>query len=144
MFSSTAPIPSLSGVQMLTLELALERTRLRDHDGIAEYGREIGENYIRSHPEWTALGGTADESGSLSVYSLEYPDREGSFYFVVNGLLRDPDPSTRAKLKPYVFVLKLQSRAVELLPAFVGVVWRGVSKDLRAVYREHMQVSRMR
>ena len=138
---NSTPIPSLRRVPTLDIVEALVRSGLEDNDGMAEYSIEIGEKYVRQHPEWLQQGGTVDEAAGLGLYSLEYPDREGSFYFIVNGLLRNSDPTTREQLKPYTFVMKLQSSAVELLPAYKGVVWRGVGKDVSAIYRKHMEAS---
>ena len=47
-----APIPSLRRVPMLDIVEALMRSGLEDHDGMAEYSIEIGEKFVREHPEW--------------------------------------------------------------------------------------------
>ena len=107
------PISPLTDVPLMTLEEALAHGGLKHNDGMAEYALDYAEEYVADHP-----GFDMDEACSLSLYSLEYPSRKGSFYFIINHLLHEE----RDKLEPHLPTLKLISNAVSHLPVCVSGV----------------------
>ena len=124
---SLPPIPSLRRVPEQGLAAALAVGGLEENDGMAEYALEGVVDFMARNPHWNV-----NHAGALCVYTLEFPDREGSWYCVVNALLRQKD---RSKLTPHLPVFKLMALGVARLPAFSGNVWRGVKGDVSAVYR---------
>jgi NAD:arginine ADP-ribosyltransferase len=74
---------------------------------------------------------TADESGSIMLYTLEWTSREESFYYKLNGALRALD---RNKLRPWFLYLKLLIFSLAKLPNCLDNVFRGVKEDLHKQY----------
>ncbi|CAF3441629.1 unnamed protein product [Rotaria sp. Silwood1] len=76
-------------------------------------------------------GLTKDESASIHLYTMEWPDSQQSLYSKLNKTLRSIN---RQELKPWFRYLKLFLTALFKLPSIEGVVWRGVRGDLSSQY----------
>ena len=83
------------------------------------------------HPE---DGLTEDESASIHLYTMEWPNTEQSLYVNLNRALRGVN---RQELKPWFRYLKLFLTALFKLPAVEGMVWRGVHGDLSSQYKSN-------
>lgn len=76
-------------------------------------------------------GLTQDESASIHLYTMEWPEPSASLYAKLNRVLR---AANRQELKPWFRYLKLFLTALFKLPSVEGVVWRGVRGDLSSQY----------
>lgn len=77
-------------------------------------------------------GLTSDESASIILYSMEWPETEDSLYCVLNSTLR---AEKRNLLKPWFLYLKLISTALNKLPSTEGrTFFRGVKENLSHIY----------
>ena len=103
------PIPTLRLLKEVTLPEALALGQLDLNQEMAKYALEQIEEFMIRNPGWNK-----NRDGALCLYTLEFPSRERSFYFIVNGLLRDKD---RKRIKRHLPVLKLMSLAIAQLPA---------------------------
>jgi hypothetical protein len=70
---------------------------------------------------------TIDESAAIQLYTMESKSEEESLFYVVNSTLRLADRSQLKSVSPY---LALLIGALEKLPPFNGLVYRGVSGNI--------------
>jgi hypothetical protein len=81
-----------------------------------------------------ADGLTQDQSASIMLYSMEWPENEESLYHTLNSTLR---AEKRSLLKPWFLYLKLILTGLAKLPSLEGrTFYRGVKKNLTDIYRE--------
>lgn len=79
-------------------------------------------------PEQPADGLTIDESASIRLYTIEWPQPHRSLYSMLNYTLKS---ANREHLRPYFKYLKLFVTALAKLQCVPPqTVWRGVTKDL--------------
>jgi hypothetical protein len=79
-----------------------------------------------------ADGLTSDQSASIILYSMEWPEKEQSLYHILNTTLR---AETRSLLKPWFLYLKLILTALNNLPSTESrTFYRGVKKNLSDIY----------
>jgi len=70
---------------------------------------------------------TVDESAAIQLYTMESKTEQESLFYVLNSTLRLAD---RSKLKPILPYLRLLIGALEKLPSFSGLVYRGVNGNI--------------
>jgi hypothetical protein len=76
---------------------------------------------------------TSDESASIHLYTLEWPEVHQSVYSLLNQKLRSED---RKDLKSWHSYLKLFLTALHKLPSLKKTVWRGIRGDVSGFYQE--------
>jgi hypothetical protein len=78
-------------------------------------------------------GLTCDESAAISLYTMEWPPQEKSFFAILNDTLRTAD---RNLLKPWFLYLRLIITSLAKVPSNSPhlTVYRGVKMDLSAQY----------
>ena len=77
-------------------------------------------------------GLTPDESASIILYSMEWPENEESLYYILNSTLR---AEKRSLLKPWFLYLKLILTGLDKLPSIEGrTFYRGVKQNLSDLY----------
>lgn len=86
-----------------------------------------------THPDEFNL--TKEESAALYLYTMEMGEQD-CIYAVLNQTLRDEN---RSKVRPWFAYLHLLHIAVNKLPKFKGVVWRGVNKDISSDFKKGQQ-----
>ncbi|CAF1612951.1 unnamed protein product [Rotaria magnacalcarata] len=74
---------------------------------------------------------TVDQSASILLYSMEWEPVENSFYQVLNNVLRS---EARNSIKPWFSYLKLFVTALNKVPHFQGIAYRGVNGNLSGSY----------
>ena len=74
---------------------------------------------------------TVDESAAIQLYTMESATEQESLFYALNSVLRLAD---RRELKPFLFFLKLLIGALEKLPSFSGLVYRGVNGNISSNY----------
>jgi len=80
-----------------------------------------------------ADGLTSDESASIHLYTMEWPEDHTSFYSLLNQKLRS---EKRNELKSWYTYLKLFLTALYKLPSLKKVIWRGIRGDVSHLYRK--------
>jgi hypothetical protein len=70
---------------------------------------------------------TVDESAAIQLYTMESKAEQESLFYILNSTLRLAD---RTKLKPILPYLRLLIGALEKLPSFSGLVYRGVHGNI--------------
>ncbi|CAF1527295.1 unnamed protein product, partial [Adineta steineri] len=70
---------------------------------------------------------TVDESAAIQLYTMESETERESLFYILNSLLRLPD---RNELEPVLPYFKLLIGALEKLPAFNGLIYRGVNGNI--------------
>ncbi|CAF4172072.1 unnamed protein product, partial [Rotaria sordida] len=70
---------------------------------------------------------TVDERAAIRLYTIESKIEKESLFYIVNSTLRLPD---RSELKPILLYLRLFIAALEKLPSFYGLVYRGVNGNI--------------
>ncbi|CAF3768460.1 unnamed protein product [Rotaria sp. Silwood1] len=73
---------------------------------------------------------TVDESAAIQLYTMESKTERESLFYVLNSTLRLAD---RSELKPILLYLRLLIGALEKLPSFNGLIYRGVNGDVNRV-----------
>jgi hypothetical protein len=81
---------------------------------------------------------TADEACALALYTAMSQPLAASYFHQLNSLLRGH--AVRAA-RPYLPMLKLTMGGLAHLEPFVGNLWRGVARDLRAAYPKGARVT---
>lgn len=81
-------------------------------------------------------GLTRDESAAIYIYTMEWGDQ--TLHRVLNQALRSEN---RQALKIWFPYLKLFDKALEKLPTFKGVLWRGISLDIGKKFTENQLVT---
>ena len=76
---------------------------------------------------------TVDESAAIQVYTMESKTEHESLFYVLNSTLRLADRSELIPLLPY-FILLIG--ALEKLPSFRGLVYRGVNGNISSIYEK--------
>lgn len=80
-----------------------------------------------------ADGLTSDESAAVILYTMEWPEREESLYYVLNSTLY---AEKRSLLKPWFLYLKLVLTGLDKIPSLEGrTFYRGVKQNLSDTYR---------
>ncbi|CAF1191105.1 unnamed protein product [Rotaria sp. Silwood1] len=70
---------------------------------------------------------TVDESAAIQLYTMESKTERESLFYVLNSTLRLAD---RSELKPILLYLRLLIGALEKLPSFNGLIYRGVNGNI--------------
>jgi hypothetical protein len=78
-------------------------------------------------------GLTSNESASIHLYTVEWPEGYDSFYTLLNQKLRS---EKRNELRSWYSYLKLFFTALHKLPSIKTVVWRGMLGDVSHLYRK--------
>ena len=76
-------------------------------------------------------GLTQDQSASLYLYSLQWPEGQNSFYTALNRTLRSED---RLRFVPFQAYYHLFMSALDKLPSVQDRLWRGVNGDISHQY----------
>ena len=76
---------------------------------------------------------SSDESASIHLYTMEWPEDHDSFYTLLNRKLRS---EKRNELRPWYLYLKLFFTALYKLPSLKTIVWRGIRGDISHLYRK--------
>jgi hypothetical protein len=114
------PIYGYQDLPILTLEETIESI-IPLLPGVVDCASAAKRNYNRHS---TLL--TPDESAAIYLYSMPVP-----FFSRLNETLRIEN---RLALKPWFAFLKLFITALEKLPSITGIIWRGVSGDVRSTF----------
>ena len=123
------PITGVMKVPRLPLLEAALKTEIEDIDSHAFMAGEQAAELAEGDPH----GLDVDEVGALFLYTME-----SGLYDELNRLLR---MRQREQLKPFFPYMQLLLRAREKIPAYAGVVWRGVKGvDLRDKYPPDKEV----
>jgi hypothetical protein len=78
-------------------------------------------------------GLTTDESASIHLYTMEWPEDHDSFYTLLNQKLRS---EKRNELRSWFSYLKLFLTALYKLPSLKTIIWRGIRGDVSHLYRK--------
>jgi hypothetical protein len=78
-------------------------------------------------------GLTSDESASVHLYTMEWPEDHQSFYALFNEKLRS---EKRNDLKSWSSYIKLFLTALYKLPSLQTIIWRGIRGDVSNLYRK--------
>jgi hypothetical protein len=78
-------------------------------------------------------GLTSDESASIHLYTMEWPEGHESVYQLLNQKLRSEQ---RRNLTPWYSYLKLFLTALHKLSSLKKTVWRGIRGDVSHLYRK--------
>jgi hypothetical protein len=78
-------------------------------------------------------GLTSDESASIHLYTLEWPESHHSLYSLLNKKLRS---EKRNELRSWHSYLKLFLTALYKLPSLKATVWRGIRGNVSDLYQE--------
>ena len=78
-------------------------------------------------------GLTTDESASIHLYTLEWPETHQSIYTLLNEKLRCEQ---RNELQSWYSYLKLLLTALYKLPPLKRTIWRGIRANVMDLYRE--------
>jgi hypothetical protein len=76
---------------------------------------------------------SSDESASIHLYTMEWPEDQDSFYTLLNRKLRS---EKRNELRSWYLYLKLFFTALYKLPSLKSIVWRGIRGDATHLYRK--------
>ena len=88
---------------------------------------------LNETPEQPPDGLTIDESAAIRLYTIEWNESRQSLYSMLNSTLKQND---RELLRPYFKYLKLFLTALVKLPCIPqSTIWRGVTKDLSALFQ---------
>ena len=94
---------------------------------------------IKNTPEKPAHGLTHDESASIRLYTMEWPDRCDSLYFILNSIFKNKNQES---LQPWYRYLKLFLTALVKIPCEpVQTVWRGVKVDVSKEFLAGMDIT---
>jgi hypothetical protein len=77
-------------------------------------------------------GLTPDESASIHLYTMEWPQDHDNFHTLLNQKLRS---AKRNELVPWYSYLKLFLTALYKLPSIKTIVWRGIRGDVSHSYQ---------
>eukprot|EP00292_Cryptomonas_paramecium_P022332 CAMPEP_0113703194 /NCGR_PEP_ID=MMETSP0038_2-20120614/25694_1 /TAXON_ID=2898 /ORGANISM="Cryptomonas paramecium" /LENGTH=157 /DNA_ID=CAMNT_0000627569 /DNA_START=83 /DNA_END=553 /DNA_ORIENTATION=- /assembly_acc=CAM_ASM_000170 len=100
----------------------------------AEYYFIEGKFYPKSRPRVTANGARCIFIYSSDADCVTIDGKSGKFYCILNDALRDRD---RSKATPFLPFVKLAMSALSKLQRKENrILWRGVDKDLYAVYHD--------
>ncbi|CAF0891155.1 unnamed protein product [Adineta steineri] len=129
-------LPAISGylsVQLLPIEKAVEPLL-----GIIPF-IDVHAKTAKKHCSIDSKYGlTRDESASIYLYTMETGEGQDNFYALLNAALRE---ESRLLLKPFFSYLRLIDAATTKLPSIKTVVWRGVSRDLSASFKEKQVIT---
>jgi hypothetical protein len=78
-------------------------------------------------------GLTSDESASIHLYTMDWPEAHQSVYTLLNKKLRSEQ---RNDLKSWRHYLKLFLTALHKLPSLKKTIWRGIREDVNDQYQE--------
>ncbi|CAF4839605.1 unnamed protein product, partial [Rotaria sp. Silwood1] len=78
-------------------------------------------------------GLTSDESASIHLYTLEWPEAHQSVYTLLNEKLRS---EKRSELQSWYSYLKLFLTALYKLPSLKKTIWRGIHGNVMDLYQE--------
>jgi hypothetical protein len=100
-------------------------------------------NYVatamKTAPDQPADGLTRDESASICLYTMEWPEENTSLYIILNRTLRTGD---RENLRPWYKYLKLLLTALVKIPcAQRQTVWRGIRQNVSDAFPRGAQVT---
>ncbi|CAF1261042.1 unnamed protein product [Rotaria magnacalcarata] len=70
---------------------------------------------------------TTDESAAIQLYTMESKTEQESLFYILNSTLRLAD---RNELKPFLLYVKLLLGALEKIPSFNGIVYRGIPGNI--------------
>ncbi|CAF4043775.1 unnamed protein product, partial [Rotaria sp. Silwood1] len=76
---------------------------------------------------------TPDESASIHLYTMEWPETHQSIYFLLNQKLRS---EKRNELKPWFSYLKLFLTSLHKLPSLKKTIWRGIRGNVNDQYEK--------
>ncbi len=94
---------------------------------------------IKTTPDHPADGLTRDESASICLYTMEWPNENTSLYIILNRALRTGD---RNNLRPWYKYLKLLLTALVKIPcAQRQTVWCGTRQNVSDVFPHEAQVT---
>ena len=82
---------------------------------------------------------TQDESASIMLYTMSWDPPDECPYFVLNKILRSPEPDRQQELKPWYLYLRLLLNALFRLPLLCDIGYRGVKEDLSKRYHRKEQ-----
>ena len=118
-FPSTLPVPSLD--QALS-QVAITLPHLHPVSGLTvKLARRHAKRAQRKYPHLSL-----DECASIVIYTIEEEPREGSLYYVLNGVLRAQE---RVRVRPWREYIWLLLHALRKLPVVdLVVVFRGCQK----------------
>ena len=122
-----APIKGYESSRLVSLKEAVKpiKSLLPDLDSMVE----IALRNCREPKD----GLTQDESASIHIYTMQWPEPHPSLFTLLNRNLR---LKTRVSLTSWFLFLKLLFTALYKLPSFEGTVWRGVRGDLSKYYKD--------
>jgi hypothetical protein len=78
-------------------------------------------------------GLTSDESASIHLYTMEWPEADQSIYYVLNQKLRS---EKRNELISWHSYLKLFFTALYKLPSLKTIIWRGIRGNVSHLYQK--------
>jgi hypothetical protein len=94
---------------------------------------------VKATPDNPADGLTRDESASIRLYTMEWPDENASLYIILNRTLRTGD---RNNLRPWYKYLKLFLSALVKIPCTQRqTVWRGIRQNVSDAFPRGAQVT---
>ncbi|CAF1035996.1 unnamed protein product [Adineta ricciae] len=120
----STPISGYELVPLQPLEVALQPVG----NLIEDLDRNIW--ISKQHSKSSSHGLTHDEAASITIYTMEMDGN--SLYRVLNKALRSEN---RDHIKPWLPYLKLFMTALNKLPSYQGVVWRGIQMDISNAYQ---------
>ncbi|CAF1073940.1 unnamed protein product [Adineta steineri] len=129
-------LPAISGylsIQLLPIEKAVEPLL-----SIIPFIDVHAKTAKKHCPIDSKYGLTRDESASIYLYTMETGEGQDNFYALLNAALRE---ESRLLLKPFFSYLRLIDAATTKLPSIKTVVWRGVSRDLSASFKEKQVIT---
>ncbi|CAF1280175.1 unnamed protein product [Didymodactylos carnosus] len=123
----------LSGYEkrpLVSLEEAIEPL----NEIVPDIRRNTWITKVRTEKDGTRKDGlTRDESAAIALYTMEGKSVGCSLETILNQSLRSEE---RTHIKPFFSYLKLFMTALQKLPSFEGIVWRGMESDLSQEYKK--------
>jgi hypothetical protein len=121
------PIKGYEKKELISLEEAVNEIEppLLDLDSMVWTAKRNSRN--------PADGLTPDESASIHLYTLEWPETHQSLYSLLNQKLRS---EKRNELKSWHSYLKLFLTALYKLPSLKATIWRGIRGDVSDLYQD--------
>jgi hypothetical protein len=94
---------------------------------------------LTATPEHPPDGLTCDESASIRLYTMDWPEDNASLYIILNRTFRTGD---RDKLRPWFKYLKLFLTALAKIPcAQRQTVWRGIRRNVSDAFPREGKVT---
>ena len=129
------PIWGWQEAALVSLERATAKLPVK---GIAVFVRAamlFAQEFKRTHPNDKR---SIHQIGAVYLYTMGWAVSADSLYAVLNNTLDDEE---RSHLVVWFMYLKLLFTALDLEPCYVGMLWRGVNKNISAAYAARLFVS---